>query len=111
MLQRWTPDNPSNKYPRASANASNRRSDKTSEFLEDASFIKIKTITLGYAFPQRIASRAKMSALRVYGTVYNPFTFTKFTGMDPEDGDINNNSRVSYYPITTTYILGLKVSF
>ena len=111
MLDRWTPDNPSTKYPRASANASNRRSDKTSEFLEDASFIKIKTITLGYTFPERIVSGLKASSLRLYGTVYNPFTFTKFTGMDPEDGDIGNNSRVSYYPITTTYILGLKLSF
>ncbi len=111
MLDRWTPDNPSNKYPRASANASNRRSDKTSEFLEDASFIKIKTITLGYTFPERIVSGLKASSLRLYGTVYNPFTFTKFTGMDPEDGDIGNNSRTSYYPITTTYILGLKLSF
>lgn len=110
MNDRWTPENPSNKYPRASANASNRIGDNTTEFLEDASFLKIKTITLGYQLPPSLLSRIKMSTLRIYGTVYNPFTFTKFTGMDPEDGDYWNSSRNSSYPISTTYILGIQLT-
>lgn len=111
MLERWTPENPSNKYPRASANASNRLSSQTSEFLEDASYIKVKTITLGYSTPASFNDRLGISSLRLYGTVYDPFTFTKYTGMDPEDGDIFNNDRSSSYPITTSFILGLQFNF
>jgi len=111
MLKRWTPENPSNKYPRASASGSNRQSAKSSEFLEDASYLKIKNITLGYSVPSRLISKLGMSYLRIYGSVTNPFTFTSYTGMDPEDGDILNNSRTSVYPITTTYLLGLQLKF
>lgn len=111
MLKRWTPENPSNKYPRASASGNNRLSTKTSEFLEDASYLKIQSITLGYTVPSAIVSKAGISHLRVYGSVNNPFTFTNYTGMDPEDGDLNNNDRSSSYPITTTYMLGLQLKF
>lgn len=111
MMDRWTPQNPSNKYPRASASGRNRLSAKTSEFLEDGSYLKIKNITLGYSIPSRLINKLGMSYLRVYGSVTNPFTFTDYTGMDPEDGDILNNSRTSVYPITTTYMLGLQLKF
>ncbi|MCR1854387.1 SusC/RagA family TonB-linked outer membrane protein [Parabacteroides distasonis] len=111
MLERWTPSNPSNKYPRASATSKNRLSTTTSEFLEDGSYLKIKNITLGYTIPSKIISKAGMSYFRVYASVNNPFTFTKYTGLDPEDGDIWNNDRKSTYPITTNYMLGLQLKF
>lgn len=111
MLDRWTPSNPSQKYPRASATGKNRLSTETSEFLEDASFLKIKNITLGYTLPSSFSQNYKINSARVYFGVTNPFTFTKYTGMDPEDGDIWNNSRQSSYPITTTYTLGLQLQF
>lgn len=111
MLDRWTPSNPSNKYPRASATGINRLSTTTSEFLEDGSYLKIKNITLGYTVPTDAISKIGMSYLRVYASVSNPFTFTKYTGMDPEDGDIWNNDRKSSYPITTSYMLGLQLKF
>lgn len=111
MLDRWTPTNPSNKYPRASATGKNRQSARTSEFLEDGSYIKIKNITLGYTLPETAISKMGMSYLRFYASITNPFTFTKFTGMDPEDGDRWNNDRNSSYPITTNYMLGLQLKF
>ncbi len=111
MLNRWTPSNPSPKYPRASATGKNRLSTETSEFLEDASFLKIKNITLGYTLPFGFSQRHKVNSARIYFGVTNPFTFTKYTGMDPEDGDIWNNTRQSSYPITTTYTLGLQLQF
>lgn len=111
MLKRWTPDNPSNKYPRASASGSNRLSTKTTEFLEDASYLKIQSITLGYTLPSSLLSKAGINNMRIYGSVFNPFTFTKYTGMDPEDGDRGNTDRNSSYPITTTYMLGLQLKF
>lgn len=111
MLDRWSPENPGGRYPRASATAKNRLSTTTSEFLEDGSYLKIKNITLGYTMPQTWISRLGMSYLRVYASVNNPFTFTGYTGMDPEDGDVWNNDRKSSYPITTTYMLGLQLKF
>lgn len=111
MLDRWTPENPSNKYPRASSTGKNRLSTKTSEFLEDASYLKIKNITLGYTLPQVAISKLGISNLRVYASVNNPFTFTGYSGMDPEDDDYENNDRNSSYPITTSYMLGLQVKF
>ena len=111
MLDRWSPTNPSAKYPRASSTGKNRLSTTTSEFLEDGSYLKIKNITLGYTVPTSVISRLGMSYLRVYASVSNPFTFTGYTGMDPEDGDIWNNDRNSSYPITTTYMLGLQLKF
>lgn len=111
MLDRWTPENPSNKYPRASSTGSNRLSTSTSEFLEDASYLKVKNITLGYTLPQNAASKLGMSRLRFYLSVSNPFTFTGYTGMDPEDGDVWNDTRSSSYPITTTYTFGLQAQF
>lgn len=111
MLERWTPKNPSNKYPRASSTGSNRLSTTTSEFLEDASFLKVKNITLGYTLPKQTISKLGMSHLRFYLSVSNPFTFTGYTGMDPEDGDVWNDTRSSSYPITTTYTFGLQAQF
>lgn len=111
MLDRWSPTNPSGKYPRASSTGKNRLSTTTSEFLEDGSYLKIKNITLGYTVPTDAISRLGMSYLRVYASVSNPFTFTGYTGMDPEDGDLGNDDRNSSYPITTTYMLGLQLKF
>lgn len=111
MLDRWTPENPSNKYPRASSTGKNRLSTTTSEFLEDASFLKVKSITLGYTIPNNKLRKIGMSNLRFYVSVSNPFTITSYTGMDPEDGDSWNNDRSCSYPITTTYTFGLQAKF
>lgn len=111
MLDRWTPTNPSNKYPRASATAKNRLSTSTSEFLENGSFLKVKNITLGYTIPNTVVSKLGINYLRVYASVNDLLTFTSYTGMDPEDGDIWNTDRNSSYPITTNYMLGLQVKF
>lgn len=111
MLDRWTPNNQSDKYPRASATASNRLSVKTSEFLEDGSFIKVKNITLGYTLPSAALKKIGINNLRVYGSIVNPLTFTKFTGMDPEDSDIGNTDRSSSYPVTRNYVFGIQAKF
>lgn len=111
MLDRWSAENPGARYPRASSTGKNRLSTTTSEFLEDGSYLKVKNITLGYTVPSAGISRLGMSYLRVYASVNNPFTFTGYTGMDPEDGDVWNNDRKSSYPITTTYMLGLQLKF
>lgn len=111
MLDRWTPTNPSNQYPRASATSKNRLSTTTSEFLENGSYLKVKNITLGYSLPKSLISKIGIDHLRIYTSVNNLLTFTSYTGMDPEDGDIWNTDRSSSYPITRNYMLGLQVKF
>ncbi|MEJ0030086.1 MAG: hypothetical protein WDO15_06815 [Bacteroidota bacterium] len=56
----------------------------SSRYVFDGSYLRVKTVTLGYNFPASILSRLKMSQLRVYATGQNLFTFTKYPGWDPE---------------------------
>lgn len=111
IMERWTPSNPSNKYPRAALGYSNRSSMNSTEFLEDADFIKLKNVTIGYTFPKFFQDKIGSSNVRVYLSGVNLLTFTKFTGMDPEDGDYGNTSRAAPYPITRTVLVGLNLKF
>ena len=75
----------------------------------DASFVKIRNIILGYTLPAKLLSKAKISQLRVYLNVLNPFTFTKYEGWDPEyatTGLQDGNG-----PSTVTYQLGVNLKF
>lgn len=104
----WTPDNPSNKYPRA---------DKTSQApnyigalsYEDGSFLKLKNLTLGYTLPQSLTQKAMIQRCRLYVTVENPFVITSYTGLDPENGDKRIGEVIT--PNTKNLLLGLNVSF
>ncbi|HWV74440.1 MAG TPA: TonB-dependent receptor [Pseudosphingobacterium sp.] len=75
----------------------------------DASFVKIRNIILGYTLPSTMLSKAKISQLRVYLNILNPFTFTKYEGWDPEYATTslqNGNG-----PSTVTYQLGVNLKF
>ncbi|MES2650001.1 MAG: TonB-dependent receptor [Bacteroidota bacterium] len=95
------------------------RNDNTNEngrftnlFLEDASFIRCKNITLGYNLPQNILAKAHISSLRVYANVSNAFTITKYTGMDPEVGSWNPLQAGydgGYYPQSRVFSVGVNV--
>ncbi|MBO9659190.1 MAG: hypothetical protein J7527_10235, partial [Chitinophagaceae bacterium] len=111
MLNRWTPSNPTNEYPRAAIGYSNRSSMASTEFLEKADFIKLRSLTLGYTFPASVSRRISSNNLRVYVTGLNLFTITGYSGMDPEDSDLGNTARSAPYPITRTIIFGLNLGF
>jgi len=111
ILERWTTTNPTNKYPRAALGGSNRSSMTSTEFLEDASFIKLKSVSLGYTLAHPIAQKIGLDNIRFYFTGTNLLTFTKFTGMDPEDGDYSNNARNSPYPIMRILSIGFNAKF
>ena len=53
-------------------------------FYRDASFVKVKNISLGYTFSNNLLSQLKINSLRIYVNVLDPFVFTKFDGYDPE---------------------------
>ncbi len=83
LVDYWTPTNPSNTYPRPTADQ--ERIDYPNAYLfQDGSFVKMRNISLGYTFPKSMIERFKMDNLRMYVTLSNPFLWTKFKGGDPE---------------------------
>ena len=81
---RWTPDHQDAKYPRADgAPTTNNR--QTSDFwLKNSSYLRLKTLSLGYTVPSRISSKIRMKNVRVYVTGQNIFTFSQMKFTDPE---------------------------
>ncbi len=78
---RWTPDNPTNEWPKLS----NVRQTKFSDWwIEDGSFVRIQTMSLGYKIP--IKKNDMSRTIRIYASVDNLYTFSKFSGYDPEVG-------------------------
>ena len=80
-----------------------------SRLLEDASFLRLKNVMLSYSFPQALLKRSRVfQGLRVYAQVQNPFTFTKFSGLDPEG---TSNIYAAQYPMARQYTFGLDITF
>ena len=77
--KRWTPENPSNIYPKATTNRALLVSDR---FIEDGSYLKLKTLSLSYSFPK--INLKHIQGLRLYVTGQNLLTWTKYRGYDPE---------------------------
>jgi hypothetical protein len=92
-------------------NDSNRNSDK---FLEDGSFIRCKSISLGYTFSERLISKVHVKSLRVYFNVTNAFIITKYKGMDPEIGSwdpLNAGVDNGFYPQPRVFTFGANIAF
>ncbi|MBT1703936.1 SusC/RagA family TonB-linked outer membrane protein [Chryseosolibacter indicus] len=84
--------------------------------VEDASFIRINNITLGYTLPQSIFSKIKINSFRVYGTLNNLAVFSNYSGYDPEVNTRRNSPLTpgvdySAYPRSRGYIFGLNITF
>jgi len=114
MLNRWTPDNPSNEYARANRNADYLK--MSDRYLEDGSYVRIKLITLSYNLPNKWMSALKIDNARFYVTGENLLTFTKYTGFDPEVSRFGfDNTRMGYdyggYPSAKSYIIGVILNF
>jgi TonB-dependent starch-binding outer membrane protein SusC len=105
QMQRWSIDNPSNEYPRANNSRGYRASDF---FVADGSFMRVQNITLGYNVASGLIPRVQ--SLRIYASVNNLYTFTKFNpGFDPEVGE--NGIHNGGYPRPRAYSLGLNIGF
>lgn len=112
ILGRWTGEGTSNYIPRVTdSNINWKFSDL---YLQGGDYLRISNITLGYDFAKLINCKA-ISQCRLYGSVQNAFTFTKYDGMDPEigygtDGWVSGVD-LGYYPRPRTFLLGLNVKF
>lgn len=114
MLGRWHGEGTSNRLPSMNGSAINWQY-VSDLYIEDGDYFRITNITLGYDF-KRLLPRLPLSKLRLYGSVQNPFTFTKYSGMDPEIGYGGGDSWASgidlgYYPGSRSYLIGLSIEY
>jgi hypothetical protein len=84
QLNRWQKPGDVTDVPRVTAYGLNYTIDQNSRFLEDASFIRLKSLTVGYTIPRRITERLKVETVRVYFSGTNLWLLTRYTGPDPE---------------------------
>jgi TonB-linked SusC/RagA family outer membrane protein len=109
---RWTPDNPNGTQPRAS----NAIPAPSTYFIESGDFFRINNITLGYSLPV-LKWNAGISRIRIFATAQNPVIFKKFSGFTPELPGAEGSEATSagielgIYPVFSTYMLGVNLSF
>ncbi len=107
VLGRWTGAGTSNSMPRAVYNDPNNNSRPSTRYIENGSYLRIKNVTLGYNIPKSILKSLWLTSARVYISAENLYTFTKYSGFDPEVGfnGIDNN----VYPVSRTVSVGVNL--
>lgn len=114
VLKRWRTPGDITSIPRATSDMSNVRN--SSRFVEDGSYLRVKTVTLSYALNRRFINRFGMNNMNVFATAQNLFTLTNYSGFDPEVnayGTSNVALGVDYgtYPQSRTIIFGVNIEF
>jgi len=106
-LERWTFENPTGSFPTGLSDAKYASYQNNSSYwMVNANFLRCRNITLGYSCPTEwLAGQQVIKGVRLSFDVQNPFTITKYPGLDPE---LNQNN---YYPLAKSYVLGVNVSF
>ena len=102
----WTLENPYNsKYPILRNNSNGKNNIASDAFVHNAAYLRCKNIQLGYTVPRNITKKVYISNLKIYASIDNLFTITKFPGLDPEVGaDVG-------YPAVRQYSLGINLTF
>ena len=110
--------NPDTKTPRISTADPNDNDRMSDRYVEDGSYLRVKNITLGYTFPKAMLERCKIENVRMYVNIQNLYTFTKYTGYDPEVGASTQDATGmtfgvdnGRYPSPTTYSFGMNITF
>ena len=112
ILGRWTGPGSTNRIPRLTEDGANW-AQFSDLYVYDGSYLRISTITLGYDFA-RLAKKNYLSKLRLYASVLNAFTFTRYNGMDPEIGHndwFSSGIDLGYYPRPRTLLIGANIRF
>ena len=108
---RWTPENGSNVYARLLNQTDQQVS---TYYVEDGSYLRIKNLNVGYTFGRKYFGRSGISKLRVYLLIDNVYTFTKYSGLDPEVRSYEKFLRAldqTSYPRTRNYMAGVNITF
>ncbi|MFZ0490142.1 MAG: TonB-dependent receptor [Salegentibacter sp.] len=112
-LDRWTGEGTSNYVPRVTA-ASTANNVFSDFFVEDGSFARIQTVSLGYTVPNDVSQKIAVEKFRVYAKVDNVYTFTNYSGYDPTastGAPIGGGIDYGFYPLPRTYMLGVNLQF
>jgi hypothetical protein len=107
LLDAWNPENPNSDIPSLRATNWDYTAD-SDYFVKDASFLKIRSATIGYQLNKDMLKNMPITGLRIYVQAENIFTWTKWRGFDPEP---LVGSSLSIYPNPRMYTLGVKVDF
>lgn len=123
ILNRWTPTNPSQTFPKVSVDDRNGNRRASTRWLYDGSYLRLRNVVLGYNFKSLVHSE-HIGNLRVYATAQNLLTFTKYPGLDPEIQANTNDTRGlgissdlavgidwGTVPAPRTIIFGVQMSF
>ncbi len=103
----WTPDNPNAAYPRPWEGRHPDNNRPSTLYLRDASYLRLKSVDIGYSFPTKAISKLGIEKIRIYFTGSNIFTIDKLKIFDPE----TENTSGQYYPQQKTFNLGVNVIF
>ena len=119
----WSPENPNGIYPMwatATGESTIAANESNSSYIEDGSFLRMQTLTLGYTLPKAWMNKIKFDKIRIYGQISNVFTLTGYSGLDPQvrtdDGSGNSKDRnmgtdYGSYGMPRQFILGVNVTF
>ncbi len=109
---RWTPENQTNDLYRVGGQGPAVYSSRT---IEDGSFLRLKTVALGYTLPATVLKKIKVKTLRMYAAAQNLVTWTNYSGLDPEVSTVNSALTPGFdwspYPRPRTITLGLNATF
>jgi len=114
---RWTPQNPDARYPRLGVNTVGAgTTDYNDLILEDGSYLRLKTLSLAYALPARWLQARGVSMARLYVSGSNVFTWTDYTGFDPEVssfgvGNLNRGIDIGAYPAARSFVFGINFTY
>jgi hypothetical protein len=102
--------------PRAASNDPNQNNRMSERWIEDGSYLRIQNLSVGYNVPQKVLDKVKLSTLKVYVNAQNLYTFTKYSGYDPEIGAFNQSSLLQNidrgrYPSPMSVTFGVNIGF
>jgi len=132
VLDAWTPTNTNTAIPRAISGDPNQNARTSDRFIENGSYLRLKTLSVGYTIPLTTATKGNLNNIRIYVSGQNLFTITKYTGYDPEvgaytplvngvpstpgtsgsnSGKLNNGIDYGLMPSSRTFLGGIQINF
>jgi len=116
IFKRWHGEGTSNRLPKITNGGNTNWKEISDIYVEDGDYLKIQNITLGYDF-KKLFKNIVLSKMRIYVSAQNVFTFTKYSGMDPEIGYRQNGMNwatgvdLGFYPTPRMFMFGANISF
>lgn len=116
VLNYWTPTNTNTTMPRLNGNDKNDNLRISDRYIEDGSYLRLKTLQIGYSLPEAITKKVYMTGLRFFVSSDNLLTFTGYSGLDPEIGQITSTNTLSRgvdigtYPQAKTVVAGINIT-